>query len=144
MCGALNVAACSLRSVQPTPCYEVIAQDGEVRPQHPSAVWLLQDRHGEYNEDRFMLRLALPQPADPAPRFWQRRDDGALYIHVMGGMWGDHFELRETSLGFEGTYRHTTDMPPGAYYRVVLRPIACESTSWGPSGPRMDRRLISM
>ncbi len=46
-----------------------------------------------------MVRLPANYSAK-APRYWERVGGDTLVIHVMGGMWGDHFMLNNGS----GTY----------------------------------------
>lgn len=123
-------------------CFAVTA-DTVRHPHHPAAVWLLGEPHAPEDPSRLMLRLS-DGFSPTAPRYWRVGEDGTLVIHVMGGMWGLHFRLRETADGYAGVYEHTTDFGAGSRYGVSLRPIGCGAREWDEGGQRLRPDMTSM
>jgi hypothetical protein len=138
----MTLAACAPRRLPDGPCFSVAAADSVRFPDHPPAVWLLGERHDRADTGRYMLRFA-GEPAVVAPRYWERAAD-SLHIHVMGGMWGDHFFLRRTAEGWTGRFEQRTDFGPGGTYEVSLHPIGCGSRTWDDAGPRLQANVTSM
>jgi hypothetical protein len=143
---ALALGSCaSLALSPPSGCYGVEDEEerrvGRMAP--PPAVWLLSSRHGRSNETRFRLRL----PSENVPtahRYWARAEGGSIYIHIMGGMSGEHFWLHRTQDGYAGRYVGRTDVGEGADHPVRLRAISCGAHEWDDAGPLMRALIVSM